>query len=93
MNKNLNIRIDAGLLKRYRKFCKDNQFSISERIRYFIEKELEKELNPEKLASEILKRTEYSGQTVTNSKMDDFVKTMIEEIVEAIQKDMRISVK
>lgn len=37
---NLTIRLEKELLENYKKFCDDNGYSMSKRIRLFIEKEL-----------------------------------------------------
>ena len=36
----VNILIDAELRKQYKKYCIDNEFSLSDRIRELIEKDL-----------------------------------------------------
>jgi len=41
MEKNLNIRISNELLKKYKTYCNKKGYSISKRIRNFIEKELQ----------------------------------------------------
>lgn len=35
-----NIRIDKETMEKYKKFCKDNKYKISNRIRGFIELEI-----------------------------------------------------
>ena len=40
MTKNLNIRIEEELLKKYRDYCNKNGFSISKKIRIHIIKDL-----------------------------------------------------
>lgn len=40
MEKNLNIRISQDLLKKYKEYCNKKGYSISKRIRNFIEKEV-----------------------------------------------------
>lgn len=44
MEKNLNIRISASLLKNYKAFCKKHGYSLSERIRGFIKSEMQPKL-------------------------------------------------
>lgn len=43
MEKNLNVRLTEDLLDKYKKFCDKNGYSISKRIRNFIEKEMKNE--------------------------------------------------
>jgi hypothetical protein len=43
MEKNLNVRLTENLLDKYKKFCNKNGYSISKRIRNFIEKEIKNE--------------------------------------------------
>ena len=40
MKKNLNIKMEEELLEKYMKFCKENGYAASKRIRNFIEQEL-----------------------------------------------------
>ena len=40
----VNILVDIELRKKYKKYCIDNEFSLSERIRELIEKDLKKEI-------------------------------------------------
>ena len=40
----VNILMDIELRKRYKKYCIDNEFILSDRIRYLIEKDLNKEI-------------------------------------------------
>ncbi len=40
----VNVLIDIELRKKYKKYCIDNEFVLSDRIRYLIEKDLNKEI-------------------------------------------------
>lgn len=40
----IRIRIESGLKEKYQKYCDDNSFSLSKRLRLFIEKDLENKL-------------------------------------------------
>lgn len=95
MKKNLNVRIDEDLLKKYKKFCKNNKFSISDRVRSFIEEDLKKELSSDKLANDIISKFEKLGikDNVDSNKMELFTKAIVNELIEVLQKDMKITIK
>jgi len=40
----VNVLLDIELRKKYKKYCIDNEFVLSDRIRYLIEKDLNKEI-------------------------------------------------
>jgi hypothetical protein len=41
LTQTLNIRISNNLIEQYKKYCDDNGFLLSKRLRFFMEKDIE----------------------------------------------------
>lgn len=55
MTKNLNMKIDIELYDNYKKYCEENTYNLSERLRQFIVLDMKLDLNEKDIIKEIKK--------------------------------------
>lgn len=55
MTKNLNMKIDIELYDNYKKYCEENTYNLSERLRQFIILDMKLDLNEKDIIKEIKK--------------------------------------